>query len=80
MLILNSLHPSQLEGLVPKASVSSLEAVGQHFCDDHRETLRGQYHIDSRDLSKSCFSHAFAAAVLQNSFGIPFDDKRYSSI
>lgn len=68
---------SELQGLVPKASVSAMEEVGQRFCGDDWETLKGQYHIDSRDLSRSCFSHAFAAAVLDNSFGIPLDDKRY---
>lgn len=67
---------SELQGLVPKASVSAMEEVGQRFCGDDWETLKGQYHIDSRDLSRSCFSHAFAAAVLDNSFGIPLDDKR----
>ncbi|KAL2927698.1 putative apyrase 6 [Bienertia sinuspersici] len=67
---------SQLRGLVPKASISELESVARHFCEDDWENLKNQYDIDDADLSRSCFSHTFMVILLHNRFGLPFDEKR----
>lgn len=67
---------SELQGLVPKASVPELEALGQHYCEEDWDHLKKQHDIDDIYLSRSCFSHAFMAILLHDSFGIPLDDKR----
>ncbi|KAL2945586.1 putative apyrase 6 [Bienertia sinuspersici] len=66
----------ELRGLVPKASISELESVARHFCEDDWENLKNQYDIDDADLSRSCFSHTFMVILLHNRFGLPFDEKR----
>ncbi|KMT05010.1 hypothetical protein BVRB_7g171700 [Beta vulgaris subsp. vulgaris] len=67
---------SQFRGLVPKASISELESIGRYICEDDQENLKSRYGKDDGDRSRNCFSHAFMAILLNNSFGIPFDEKR----
>ena len=70
----------QFRGLVLKASISELESVAQNYCEDDWDNLKRKYDIDGVELSRSCFSYTFMVILLRNSFGIPFDEKRYASI
>lgn len=73
----NFFFTSEIFGLVPKASLSELEAAGRQYCEDDWFKLKNQYgSIDDMDLLRYCFSSAYIIAFLHDSLGIPMDDNR----
>ncbi|GAB4859912.1 hypothetical protein Ancab_011393 [Ancistrocladus abbreviatus] len=70
-------YTSKFVGMVPKASLSELEAAGHHFCEDVWDKLKNRHHnVAEMDLLRYCFSHAYMVALLHDSFGIPIDNER----
>ncbi|KAF7831555.1 putative apyrase 6 [Senna tora] len=71
------LYTSEVFGMVPRASLSELEAAGQHYCEDHWDALKNQHNeIDDLELAKYCFSSAFMVALLHDVFGMSMEEKR----
>ncbi|XP_028758020.1 probable apyrase 6 [Neltuma alba] len=70
-------YTSEFFGMVPRASLSELEAAGQHYCQDHWDALKIQHNeIDDLDLSKYCFSSAYMVALMHDVFGVSMEEKR----
>ncbi|KAL8129984.1 hypothetical protein V2J09_019139 [Rumex salicifolius] len=68
---------SKFLGPHPRSSLSELEAVGRHFCEDDWDAVKSEHpDVDDVDLSRYCFSHAYTVALLHDSLGIPFENKR----
>ncbi|XP_058107594.1 probable apyrase 6 isoform X1 [Magnolia sinica] len=73
----NFFFTSELFGLVPKTSLSEIEAAGRHYCEDDWAKQKNEHHgIDEADLLRYCFSSAYIIALLHDGLGIPMDDKR----
>ncbi|XP_076885339.1 putative apyrase 6 [Bidens hawaiensis] len=73
----NIFYTSKFFGLSPKTFLSELTAAGTHFCQEDWSKLKSKYpkHSDE-DLHRYCFSSAYIVALLHDSLGIAFDDKR----
>ncbi|KAM7497029.1 hypothetical protein LguiA_021443 [Lonicera macranthoides] len=68
---------SEFFGVAAKASLAELEAAGRHYCEDDWYKLKDQHHnIGDLDLLRYCFSSAYLAVLLHESFGISMIDKR----
>lgn len=66
--------------MVPWASLSELEAAGQHYCEDHWDALKNQHNeIDEPGLSKYCFSSAYMVALMHDVLGVSMEEKRYGN-
>ncbi|KAK1413751.1 hypothetical protein QVD17_35531 [Tagetes erecta] len=73
----NFFHTSKFFGLSPKTFLSELTAAGKHFCEEDWSKLKSKHpKLDDEDLHRYCFSSAYIVALLHDSLGIAFDDKR----
>ncbi|KAM7497024.1 hypothetical protein LguiA_021438 [Lonicera macranthoides] len=68
---------SEFFGVAAKASLAELEAAGRNYCEDDWYKLKDQHHnTGDLDLLRYCFSSAYLAVLLHESFGISMIDKR----
>lgn len=73
----NFFHTSKFFGLSPKTFLSELMVAGKQFCEDDWSKLKSKYPtFNDEDLHRYCFSSAYIVALLHDSLGISFDDKR----
>ncbi|KAI3796051.1 hypothetical protein L1987_38713 [Smallanthus sonchifolius] len=73
----NFFHTSKFFGLSPKTFLSELMVAGKQFCEDDWSKLKSKYPtLNDEDLHRYCFSSAYIVALLHDSLGIDFDDKR----
>ncbi|KAI3744506.1 hypothetical protein L1987_57589 [Smallanthus sonchifolius] len=73
----NFFHTSKFFGLSPKTFLSELMVAGKQFCEDDWSKLKSKYPtLNDEDLHRYCFSSAYIVALLHDSLGIAFDDKR----
>ncbi|KAJ0868251.1 putative apyrase [Helianthus annuus] len=73
----NFFHTSKFFGLSPKTFLSELMVAGKQFCEEDWSKLKSKYpKFNNEDLHRYCFSSAYIVALLHDSLGIAFDDKR----
>ncbi|KAK9050998.1 hypothetical protein SSX86_027623 [Deinandra increscens subsp. villosa] len=73
----NFFHTSKFFGLSPKTFLSELMVAGKEFCDEDWSKTKSKYpNLNDEDLHRFCFSSAYIVALLHDSLGIAFDDKR----
>ncbi|KAI7751196.1 hypothetical protein M8C21_027808 [Ambrosia artemisiifolia] len=73
----NFFHTSKFFGLSPKTFLSELMVAGKQFCEEDWSKLKSKYpKFSDEDLHRYCFSSAYIVALLHDSLGIAFDDKR----
>ncbi|KAI3731552.1 hypothetical protein L1987_62741 [Smallanthus sonchifolius] len=73
----NFFHTSKFFGLSPKTFLSELMVAGKHFCEEDWSKLKSKHpKLNDEDLHRYCFSSAYIVALLHDSLGIAFDDKR----
>ncbi|XP_076911801.1 putative apyrase 6 isoform X2 [Bidens hawaiensis] len=73
----NFFHTSKFFGLSPKTFLSELMVAGKQFCEEDWSKLKSKYpKLNDEDLHRYCFSSAYIIALLHDSLGIAFDDKR----
>ncbi|XP_048136032.1 probable apyrase 6 isoform X2 [Rhodamnia argentea] len=75
-------YTSEFFGMFSREGLLDLRLAGDRYCgdDDWDKLSNKRNSMEDLDLSRYCFSSAYVVALLHDSLGIPFDEKRTGSI